>query len=741
MSRTTLASVLCLLTLLGSLASAAPTPVLAAQQNIYTDSLAAGWQNYSWATVNLAATSPLHSGNNSISVTYGSFDGLFLNYAGFSTNGFTTLRFWIHGGATGGQSVQVYAIRSSDPSGQNGPKVAIPAPVAGNWSEVQIPLANLGASNTTITGLVWQAATNGPQAPVYFDDIALIDQTSPDGPVVTNGFRTPGAAPADGQTSVVVRAQVSDPQGAADLATVTLAANAFGRGSISMRDDGRSNDGSAGDGVYGTHFTIAPGSAIDEVSLLVTASDQAGHSTSLNLGAFVILAAPGGAVPAALPSQIGWGSNEWNESSVLDWQVNSGVPWQYVYQYITYEWYQDGWGGDFVGRFTRQAWSKGYVPVISAYLMLATPPACGEGGICYAQKLKDPAAVSAYLAAIEEAARQAKGDKPVIMQIDPDFFGFMQQLSNDSNNRPAGVLADDPNSYPVALNVAGYPNTFAGFGRRIVDIIHSTAPNVLVGLHASAWATNQDPNNVTAPEAIQMARRIAGFLGASGGDQADLLFVEWSDRDAGSGLRPFWDDTNRQLPRPSRALLWENTLSATLGKRLILWQVPCGNMALDNSPNHYQDNRVAYAFRHPRDLADTGVIAVLFGGGASGMTGPSTDGGFIQAQATITYDPPAAPANLSVVSASGPTAVVRWDENSEPDLWGYRVSYSRSGGPSYSYDARRANTAVLVLPDIGAWTVTVRAYDAQNRLGAASTPINLTTTVAADRVSLPLVVR
>ena len=35
---------------------------------IYTDSLTNGWQNWSWATVNVNNTSPTHSGSRSISV-------------------------------------------------------------------------------------------------------------------------------------------------------------------------------------------------------------------------------------------------------------------------------------------------------------------------------------------------------------------------------------------------------------------------------------------------------------------------------------------------------------------------------------------------------------------------------------------------------------------------------------------------------------------------------------------------
>ena len=224
----------------------------------------------------------------------------------------------------------------------------------------------------------------------------------------------------------------------------------------------------------------------------------------------------------------------------------------------------------------------------------------------------------------------------MIFHLEPDFYGYMQQLSN-SDDRPAGVQPDDPNSYPVALNVAGYPNTLAGFGRRMVDVIHATAPNALVAPMASMWATNGDPNSVTVSQVISMGQRTAAFIDAMGGAQSDLLVVEWSDRDAGSGVRPWWDDTNLTLPRPTRAILWENVLSAAAHKRLMLWQMPVGNMSLDNTCDHYRDNRAAYVFQHPRDLFDAGVFAVLFGGGAACQTQVTTDGGFVAAQGAIAY--------------------------------------------------------------------------------------------------------
>jgi len=38
-------------------------------QQIYTDSLQNGWQNWGWATLNYSNSNPVHSGGNSIAVT------------------------------------------------------------------------------------------------------------------------------------------------------------------------------------------------------------------------------------------------------------------------------------------------------------------------------------------------------------------------------------------------------------------------------------------------------------------------------------------------------------------------------------------------------------------------------------------------------------------------------------------------------------------------------------------------
>ena len=54
----------------------------------------------------------------------------------------------------------------------------------------------------------------------------------------------------------------------------------------------------------------------------------------------------------AYGAEVGWAASRGRP----DWQVSSGVPWDYVYQYITWGW--ESWGPTFVTRFVNQAWGK-----------------------------------------------------------------------------------------------------------------------------------------------------------------------------------------------------------------------------------------------------------------------------------------------------------------------------------------------------------------------------------------------
>jgi hypothetical protein len=154
------------------------TPLLAT--GVYADALGDGWMDWSWddgATIthDLAAASPVHSGSASLAVTYtGGWSGLKLaRFDGLDASQYDTLRFWVHGGPAGGQSILVYL----EGEGGDDSSQAI-APLANAWTQVDLPLAAIGGPSA-ITGIVWFNNTGGAQPVFYLDDISLIHSGAP----------------------------------------------------------------------------------------------------------------------------------------------------------------------------------------------------------------------------------------------------------------------------------------------------------------------------------------------------------------------------------------------------------------------------------------------------------------------------------------------------------------------------------------------------------------------------------
>ena len=165
-------------TLLAAVSLAVPA---FADQTLYDDSLQSGWSNWSWATTNLASTSPVHGGADAISVQAGAYQALYLHHDAQAASGFTALRFWINGGQTGGQKLQVQATLG----GASQPAYALPAPAANTWTLVTIPLSALGVTNQTNFDGFWiQDVSGQPASPTYFiDDVALT--TAPTATAIT----------------------------------------------------------------------------------------------------------------------------------------------------------------------------------------------------------------------------------------------------------------------------------------------------------------------------------------------------------------------------------------------------------------------------------------------------------------------------------------------------------------------------------------------------------------------------
>jgi hypothetical protein len=138
---------------------------------IYTDNAVNGFNSgYSWASINVANTSPVHSGTYSIAVTDGGNQGLAFQGYDLNTTPYTNLSFYINGGSSGGQQLQVYGLL--DGIGQVTYPLA--ALQANTWQLITIPLTSLGVANQpNFNGIVIQGTKGSSQPVFYVDDISL----------------------------------------------------------------------------------------------------------------------------------------------------------------------------------------------------------------------------------------------------------------------------------------------------------------------------------------------------------------------------------------------------------------------------------------------------------------------------------------------------------------------------------------------------------------------------------------
>ena len=157
-----------------------PAPPLNGGMAIYDDNFVSGWANWSWATVNPANTSPVNSGTSSIAVTAGPWQALSFHHSDINTQSYASITFWINGGSTGGQVLQLHALL--DGTAQAG--VPVGPLVANTWQKIVIPLASLGAANQPNLSDFWLQESQGLSDPTFYVDDIRLDVAPP--PAVVN---------------------------------------------------------------------------------------------------------------------------------------------------------------------------------------------------------------------------------------------------------------------------------------------------------------------------------------------------------------------------------------------------------------------------------------------------------------------------------------------------------------------------------------------------------------------------
>jgi hypothetical protein len=351
-----------------------------------------------------------------------------------------------------------------------------------------------------------------------------------------------------------------------------------------------------------------------------------------------------GPIPSGLPARVTVGLFEDTGGT---WMKNSGVAWDARYRYLTKGWVNN-WGfgandGSFALNYFRECDAQGSLPAVQFYQIFAEP---GGGESATLQKVQNATTMRSYFGDVKLLMQRAKDfGKPVMILLEADAFGFLQQQSSSNPNAPAAIASTG------MTELQGLPNTVAGFGLAFLQLRKAVgANNAVLGLHISAWASGKDiaAFNVTEPLQPEVDK-VYAFLAPFGltanvtGQQLDVLVGDPLDRDADfyrltQGQDRWWDASDAASISSrsfNRYAEWLRLWNIKALKRWVLWQIPLGNSNHKNVYNNggasegYKDNRPEYFFgagtAHIEKFAESGVISLLFGGGTGGQSSYGND--------------------------------------------------------------------------------------------------------------------
>jgi hypothetical protein len=227
--------------------------------------------------------------------------------------------------------------------------------------------------------------------------------------------------------------------------------------------------------------------------------------------------------------------------------------------------------------------------------------------------------------------------KPVLINFEPDGWGFMEQ-QNQNATLVFAYVQNNP-------DCANEPNTAVGMGQCLLSMRSKYAPNAYVGFSYSDWGGK--------------AAQVTAFMQQVGAGQADFIVGGTLDVSAGcleayasepsgcqrgpQGQTVYWDETNTTHPNFLDAFSYITAYQSGIGGDLpiIWWQTPEGapSTTPGGTPYHYRDNRVDYFLKHPGQLTAIGTLAVSFAG-QPGDTNILTDDGQFKALAGAYYAAP-----------------------------------------------------------------------------------------------------
>jgi hypothetical protein len=143
---------------------------------LYTDGLAEGWLDWSWATRDLQSTTRTRGGKYAVAMTAEGYKGFYLHHSPFGTTGYGEIELHIYAETPTPAGALTLSAVGGDGKQFVHP-VKLPGLVAGEWTTIRVPLSDMRVKDATVTGFVLQDAANARRE-LFLDDIRLLPDTS-----------------------------------------------------------------------------------------------------------------------------------------------------------------------------------------------------------------------------------------------------------------------------------------------------------------------------------------------------------------------------------------------------------------------------------------------------------------------------------------------------------------------------------------------------------------------------------
>jgi hypothetical protein len=418
-------------------------------------------------------------------------------------------------------------------------------------------------------------------------------------------------------------------------------------------------------------------------------------------------------LPAGWPAQLELGMSDSPGGAAA---MKATAPFRFRYQYLAggvntgSGWATWNSNGDFARFYIEDSVANGIIPVFTFYMMYQSAPGGGSGEAdAVYNNLNNTATMTAYFNDLKLFFQKAGAfpSRKVVLHVEPDLWGYMQQRATNDDARTVTAQVAETG----LPELAGLPSNVSGFARAVRKLRDTYAPNVDLGYHISIWGTRvdiglQNPSDATVDA---LAVRAANFYKSLAAD-FDIAFGEFSDRDSafkqyvyGDGGQSWFDAEDFR-----RSARFFGGFSTAAGKRIVMWQIPLGNTrmrAQNNTSGHYQDNRPEWLLddasrAHLTAFRDAGVVAFLFGGGASGtscacdarkdgVTNPAP----INGNSLASEAAPSGSAPVQVMRGTTPTLVTPYAADDDGGFFRWKAwTYYQAGPMTLSTTSLQAPT-------------------------------------------------